>query len=318
MEVLFSWEESYRIAIAESSTDQLQHVSPFRQIAFEKFEAYLHVRAPYNLMENQRVDEEKAKVRRAAVQPLNAVYSRRTADHSLRRSLCQYPTRASAQLAGMSLEQYQDFVFGACKLHEDNPIDAWKALGDNQQRLVDYLNTVDSITYRNTKSDVTFSVAGRTWINSDGKTNMPSGEVYSGPVESSVNGRVVFDYPSVFMGEAVQGIQLDVVDGEVVAWSAEQGQAVLDKVFAIEGARRFGEVAIGTNYNIKTATKNILFDEKIGGTIHMAVGQSYKQTGGTNTSSVHWDMIADMTHGGEIVADDKVIYKDGYFIDFEL
>ena len=143
---------------------------------------------------------------------------------------------------------------------------------------------------------------------------MPSGEVYTSPVEDSVNGMVYFDYPAIYQGEEVQGVRLWVRDGYIDRWEANQGQQVLDRVFQIPGTRRFGEAAIGTNYGINRFTKNILFDEKIGGTIHMAIGQSYLQAGGKNVSTVHWDMIADMTKTGEIYANDEKIYEKGRFL----
>jgi aminopeptidase len=157
-------------------------------------------------------------------------------------------------------------------------------------------------------------VKDRIWINSDGRANMPSGEVFTAPVEDSVEGTVHFDYPSVYSGHDVKGITLKVKGGQIVEWDAEVGRSILDQVFAIDGARFFGEVAIGTNYRIQQPTRNILFDEKIGGTIHMAVGQSYLQSGGKNKSAIHWDMIANMKDGGEIWADDKLIYRDGLFL----
>ena len=218
----------------------------------------------------------------------------------------------------MSLEEYEQFIFNACKLYEDDPKAAWLKVRERQQAVVDYLNKAEHVQYKNGKTDISFSVAGRTWINSDGRTNMPSGEVFSGPVEDSVNGTVYFNYPSIFMGTEVRGITLEVENGKVKKWSAEQGEEVLDKVFEIDGARFFGEVAIGTNYSIQQPTKNILFDEKIGGTIHMAVGQSYKQTGGKNMSAIHWDMITDMKNGGEIFVDGELAYKDGKFLNFKL
>jgi len=144
--------------------------------------------------------------------------------------------------------------------------------------------------------------------------NMPSGEVFSAPVEDSVNGEFTFDYPAIYMGKEAHMVTLKVKDGKVVEWHAETGQDLLDEVFSIPGANYFGEVAIGTNYGIQQSTKNILFDEKIGGSIHMAVGQSYGQCGGKNQSAVHWDMIADMKDGGQIFADGELIYENGEFI----
>jgi aminopeptidase len=143
---------------------------------------------------------------------------------------------------------------------------------------------------------------------------MPSGEVYTSPVEDSVNGVIHFDYPSIYMGHEVEGVTLWVKNGEVQKWEAKRGMEFLDRIFAMEGTRRFGEAAIGTNFNIDRFTKNILFDEKIGGTVHMAIGQSYLQAGGKNQSAVHWDMIADMTKDGEVFADDEKIYEKGRFL----
>jgi len=284
----------------------------------EDFDAYLVVRAPYNLKEDQNVNREKQKIRQQSTKWLSELYFSRTADGSLTRSLCQYPTNAGAQEAGMSLEEYEHFIYNACKLYEEDPKAAWLKVRKKQQAVVDYLNKASDVRYVCGKTDISFSVEGRTWINSDGRTNMPSGEVFSGPVEDSVNGTVFFNYPSIFMGTEIRGITLKVENGEVIEWSAEQGEDILDKVFDIDGARFFGEVAIGTNYSIQRPTKNILFDEKIGGTIHMAVGQSYKQTGGKNMSAIHWDMITDMKDGGQIFIDGKLAYQNGHFLDFKL
>lgn len=293
--------------------DQLKHVSPLSEYVMSNFDAYLVIRAPHNLRENNNVDQDKSKVHAQARAKLNKTYFARTANGEMKRSLCQYPTQASAQEAGMSLKEYEAFVFNACKLFDDNPMQSWLEVRTFQQAKVDFLNKAKTIQYKNDKTDITFSVDGRTWINSDGRTNMPSGEVFSGPVEDSVNGVVHFDYPSIFKGVEVRDITLRVENGLVTDWKAEVGQNILDSIMDIEGARFFGEVAIGTNYNITRPTKNILFDEKIGGTVHMAIGQSYIQTGGKNQSPVHWDMIADMTHNGSIIADGVEIYHNGKF-----
>jgi aminopeptidase len=313
MEVNMSFADQAKILYDNATDYLLSQTSPFQSLVMNEFDAYMVVRAPFNVREDQNINKEKQKIRVASNEQINAIYSERTASGFMKRTLCQYPTHAAAQEAGMSLEEYSNFVFDACKLYEDNPIEAWKNLGLNQQHIVDYLNKCDKITYRNPKSEITFSVKDRIWINSDGKANMPSGEVYTGPIEESVNGIIHFDYPSMYGGNEVRDITLTVENGEVIKWEAKQGQKYLDHVMNIKGAKMFGEVAIGTNYNIKQATKNILFDEKIGGTVHMAIGQSYKQTGGKNESSVHWDMIADMSEG-QIIADGKVIYEKGRFL----
>lgn len=313
-EVSLDFRERNRIFMANANEDQLNHVSPITEHIINNFDASLYIRAPYNLKEDGSIDPEKRKIRSKATNSLNQVFSKRTAAGSLTRSLCQYPTNASAQEAGMSLEEYKEFVYTACHLYADDPAGEWLKIRREQQRIVDHLNGCKKIRYKNQKSDITFSIDGRTWINSDGRVNMPSGEVFTGPVEESVEGIVHFDYPSIYLGKEVKGVTFEVERGEIKKWTADIGQEVLDQVMALEGARYFGEAAIGTNYNIQRPTKNILFDEKIGGSIHMAVGQSYIQTGGKNQSVIHWDLISDMRDGGLIEADDEVIYKDGKFI----
>jgi len=288
VDVKMSFREEAKIFLDHADDHQLAHISPLQKEAMESYDAYLAIRAPFNLKETQSVDPEQRKKRSKALAGINETYFTRTADRSLKRSLCQYPTQASAQEAGMSLEEYQQFVFNACNLFADDPEGEWLKVRVSQQKVVDYLN----------------------------KADMPSGEVYSAPIEDSVNGVVFFDYPIVYMGQDVHNITLWVEDGLVVKWDAERGKEVIDQVMKIPGANRFGEVAIGTNYNIQRATKNILFDEKIGGSIHMAVGQAYKQNKGLNKSAIHWDLISDMKDGGQIIVDGELIYENGEFIIF--
>ncbi|WP_116107255.1 aminopeptidase [Lewinella sp. IMCC34191] len=295
------------------SPEQFAYLPTLQQRAMEEFEAYIYVSAPFDLREPDPAPELKA-ARREAFKPMHDTYFARTADRRLKRSMCIYPTPALAEEAGMSEAEYTAFVFNACKLNEDDPKAAWLGVRSRQQKVVDHLNSCSTFQYRNERSDISFTTKGRTWINSDGQTNMPSGEVYTSPEEDSVNGHIYFDYPAIRNGEEVRGVTLEVKDGEIQSWRAESGQDVLDETFAIEGTRRFGEAAIGTNYDIDRFSKQILFDEKIGGTVHMAVGQSYAQAGGKNSSSVHWDMIANMRDGGQVLADGEVIYEDGRFV----
>lgn len=311
--VNFDFESKNKLFFEEANNEQLEYLDPFHKMAMEKMDAYLFIRAPYTLM-SQGIDPDKRKQRSEAIKSINQTYFQRTANGSMKRSLCQYPTEANAKVAGMTLGEYQEFVYEACRLYEEDPQASWEQVSKDQQHIVDFLNSKKHIRYVNDRTDIEFSVDGRTWINSDGKTNMPSGEVFSSPVENSVNGTIHFDFPSIYMGEAVEGITLNVKDGEVVSWEAEKGKELLDKIMTIEGARYFGEVAIGTNYKIQRSTKNILFDEKIGGSIHMALGQSYGQTGGKNQSSIHWDMICNMKNNGAIYADGEKIYENGVFL----
>lgn len=314
VEYHMSFKEQNSIFISEANDDQLDYIYPAYKEMMATFDAYLVIRAPYDVREDQGNDPQKTARRQKALFAVNQIYTERIADRSLKRCLCQYPTRTAAQEAGMSLEEYQDFVYNACHLSAENPAAEWRKVGEMQQGATDYLNHCDQIRYINKRSDISFSVKGRTWINSDGKANMPSGEVFTGPIENSVNGYIYFNYPIVYMGHEVEGVTLEVQNGRVEKWNAGKGQLFLDEIFNIDGARYFGEVAIGTNYNINKITKNILFDEKIGGSVHMAIGQSYKQTGGVNQSPIHWDMITDMQDGGEIWADGKLIYQNGQFL----
>jgi len=313
-DVSMSFREQNRIFYAHADGDQLKHVSPLYQKAIEEYDAYIHIRAPFNLREDSDNNKDKSSQRQQHTKHLNDTYFRRTASKSLKRSLCQFPTIAAAQNAGMSLEAYEQFVYNACKLYDEDPKASWLAVRKNQQAIVDLLNSKETIRYKHKDTDITFSTKGRTWINSDGQTNMPSGEVYTSPEESSVNGTITFDYPAIYMGREVEKVSLTVEDGFIIAWDAEKGKDFLDEIFEIAGTRRFGEAAIGTNYNIQRITKNILFDEKIGGSIHMAIGQSYSQAGGQNSSVIHWDMIKDMQNGGEIFADEEIIYSNGKFL----
>ncbi len=314
MEVDMDFREKNRIFLSEANDAQLQRVPPLQKMAMETFNAYIYIRAPFNLKEDSGVPKGRSGVRSKAMKDISKRYFERTATKELKRNLCQYPTIAGAQNAGMSLEEYQEFIFGACNLYTEDPQQAWLNRRKDQQKIVDLLNKRDKVQYKGEGIDITFSTKGRTWINSDGQTNMPSGEVYTAPVEDSVNGVVHFSFPALYMGHEVEGVTLWVKDGYVEKWEAKRGQAFMDNLLKTEGARRFGEAAIGTNYGINRFTKNILFDEKIGGTIHMALGQSYFQTGGKNQSAIHWDMIGNMVNGGQIFADDEMIYENGKFI----
>jgi aminopeptidase len=293
--------------------EQYAYIPTLYAKAMNEFDAYIYISAPFDLREPADAPAMKA-ARREAMQPLHNTYFARTGDRRLKRTMCIYPTPALAEEAGMSEEEYADFVFRACKLDQPDPQAAWLEVRRRQQKVVDHLNSCITFRYVNDRSDITFTTNGRTWINSDGQTNMPSGEVYTAPEEDSVNGHIYFDYPAIRDGKEVRGVYLEVKDGEIQRWSADSGQEVLDETFEIAGTRRFGEAAIGTNYDIDRFSKQILFDEKIGGTVHMAVGQSYAQAGGKNESAVHWDFIANMREGGRVYADGQLIYEDGRFL----
>ena len=307
-------EEQSRIFFEEANDDLIRLISPVQEYRYRHFNKYLNILAPYNLSEEKSIPGVKLKARKQATQPIHSLYFQRTADGSMDRCLCQYPTQASAQAAEMSLDEYRNFVFQACRLYDDNPTDSWLEVRRDQQRATDLLNKSSHIQYQGPHIDISFSCKDRIWINSDGRANMPSGEIFTAPVDDSTQGSVYFTYPAIYRGQEVSGISLTFEDGYITKWSAEKGESVLDEVFDNEGARRLGEAAIGNNYQIRQITKNILFDEKIGGSIHLAVGQAYLQNNGTNQSAIHWDMITDMKKDSRILADGKTIYENGYFI----
>ncbi|GAA5225231.1 aminopeptidase [Membranihabitans marinus] len=314
MEVDFVMKGQNQIYFDHAQDHQLNYISPTTLYRYQHFEKYLFIRAPHNLFEDKSIDSKKLEIRSKASAELNNLYFERTASGSMDRSLCQYPTDAAAQAAEMSLEDYKKFVYNACLLYQENPIDAWLEVRKKQQAATDILNNASIVQYKGSNIDISFSCQGRTWINSDGRSNMPSGEIFTAPVDDSVQGEVYFSYPAIYRGHEVEGVRLVFKDGLVTEWSAEKGGEFLDAIMKVPGARRLGEAAIGTNYNIQQITKNILFDEKIGGSIHLALGQAYKQCGGKNTSSVHWDMITDMKEDGEIYIDGQLIYKSGKFV----
>lgn len=316
VEVQFDFDKQDDIFFSEARQHQLEYVPLLQSQAIHSFNAYLNIRAPFETEINNELYQDKIKIRQNALADINKRYFERigTKNRDLKRNLCQYPTASSAHLAGLSLEEYQHFVFDACRLYDTDPIKSWLEVRETQQHIVDYLNNCTRLRYVTEDTDISFSCDDRTWINSDGQNNMPSGEVFTSPVEDSVNGHIYFSYPSVYMSQTVTGVRLWVKDGWIERWDAETGRDFLDKIFEMDGARRFGEAAIGTNYRISKITKNILFDEKIGGSVHMAIGQSYLQCGGKNESAVHWDMITDMKKNGQIFADGHLIYEKGKFL----
>jgi aminopeptidase len=233
-------------------------------------------------------------------------------------ALTLFPTQALAQESEMGLEEYEEFVFEAMALGEDDPIGFWRGRAEEQGRLIEHLESAREVRIVGTETDLTLSIEGRRFMNGDGKHNMPCGEVFTGPVEDSANGRIYFGVPVAVAGREVSGVRLRFEGGRVVEASAEKGEEYLISMLdADAGARYLGELGIGTNYSIPRATKNILFDEKLGGTVHLAVGRSYEKTGGKNDSSVHWDLICDLREGGELYADGELIERDGRFLDFE-
>ena len=229
--------------------------------------------------------------------------------------LTLFPTEAYAQDADMGLREFEDFVYAAAFADEERPRAAWRALRRRQARLISRLAGADRVRIVGPGTDLSLSVKGRTFINSDGAHNMPSGEIFTGPREASAQGVITYDYPVCYRGREIEGVRLVFRRGVVVEASAEKNGTFLRRMLDTDaGARRLGELGIGTNPRIRRFVRNILFDEKIGGTIHLALGRSYSETGGRNRSALHWDMIKDLRRGGALYVDGKVFQKDGRFV----
>lgn len=262
------------------------------------------------------IDAQRLKLSQQGATKWRKIYSERCGDGSLRWCGTQYPTYADAQEASMSISEYEDFVYGAGLLDKDDPVAEWMRISKEQERWIKYLDSKNEIHIISESTDIKVDVSGRKWINCDGKENFPDGEIFTSPVENNINGHIRFSFPGIFQGKVIEGIELCVKDGKVINARAEKGEDLLKALLETdEGSSFFGEVAIGTNYGIKDFTSNMLFDEKIGGTIHMAIGDSMPEAGGKNKSSLHWDMLCDMRNGGKIYADNELFYENGNFID---
>lgn len=301
--------------LKKATDEQLRYISPLAEHEVEKIDAELGIWAHYNTRSLTGVDPVRQAIRREATRALNRRFLERAASGALRWCGTQYPTHAEAQDAEMSLSEYEEFVFGAGLIDHPDPVAAWEKVQREQERIVRFLETKDELRLVGPDVDLTVRTGGRRWINAAGEHNFPDGEVFTGPIESATAGRVRFSFPAIHSGREVHGITLTFSEGRVVEAMAEKGEEFLRAMLDLDaGARVLGEFAFGLNYGITRFTKNILFDEKIGGTVHLAVGAAYPETGGTNTSGLHWDMICDMRAGSEVWADGEVIYRNGSFL----
>lgn len=294
------------------SDDQLRAVTPFERIAAEQADCSLRVGASENTRAMTGIDPKRQQLYQRARAAIGQQRMQRAADGTLRWSSTIYPTEAYAQEANLSLRDFEEFVARAEWLYDPDPIARWRELGAYQARLIDWLTPRHEVHLVAEDTDLRLSIAGRVWNNSDGHRNFPSGEVFTGPVEDSVEGHVSFSFPSIHRGRQVEGVRLWFERGRVVRAEATRNQEFLEAMLNTdEGARYLGEFAFGTNQQIDRYIGNTLFDEKIGGTVHMALGSGYPDTGSTNRSAIHWDLICDLRRGGEVTVDGDVFLKDG-------
>ncbi|MEA2288619.1 MAG: aminopeptidase [Solirubrobacteraceae bacterium] len=275
----------------------------------KKVDAVLGIQAPADVRELVGIDPERIARLARARRPVR--------EETMKKRWCStlWPTEPLAEQAGMTLPELSAFVRRALFLDRPDPVAAWGGLRAFQDQLVARLQTAREIRIEAEGTDLTLGVAGRTWVNSDGKRNMPSGEVFTGPHERSAEGRVRFTVRSAPAGVDVDGVELELRGGEVVRARADVGDEYLQRALQTDdGARYLGELGIGTNFGIDRPTGTILFDEKIGGTVHLALGRSYPETGGTNTSALHWDLICDLRDGGRLSADGETVMQGGRFV----
>lgn len=301
----------YRVA----NNKQLAHTSILKQLAYDEFESRIRVHSVTNTRGLANVDPKKQTLKGKADKPILQTQMRRGATGEFKWVTTLFPTQAYATEAGMGLKQFEDFVYNSVHANDKDPVKYWKKVEKEQQKLVDMFTGHDKVVLRGPNVDITLSIKDRTFINAAGRHNMPDGEFYTSPVENSVNGWVNYTYPAIQQGRVVEGVELKFVDGKVFTAKAKKNQDFLLKMLETdEGARRVGEFAIGTNFEIDKFTGNILFDEKIGGSFHMALGAGYPETGSKNVSQIHWDMICDMRKESEILLDGEVVYKNGAFV----
>jgi aminopeptidase len=298
-----------------ASDEQLDWVPPTATWSAENADVRIAIMAEANTRELSRVDPKRQARAQKARKPLMDTSMRRAAAGEYRWTLTLFPTHAHAAEAGMALHEYEHFFYGACLALDGDPVTAWQRQSDEVKRLADVVQGTEEVRLQTPGTDLRMAVAGRTWIPCVGEHNMPDGEFFTGPIEDSVEGEVAFSFPATYGGREVSGVRFRFEGGKVVDASAEKGEEFLHEMLDTDdGARRLGELGIGTNYGIATGTKEILLDEKIGGTVHMAIGMSYPETGGTNDSAVHWDMVLDMRNGGTISVDGKELQRDGRFV----
>lgn len=312
--VQISADELDEAFFSEANEDQLAWVAPTAALLNEQADVSIRIVAPSNTRALSSIDPAKPRAFQQARRAMQHQRMQRAAAGTLRWVLTQFPCAALAQEADMSLRDYEDFVYAATFADQPDPVASWLTVRNSQQHLVDWLAGKREVRVQGPDIDMTLSINGRTFINSDGRRNMPSGEIYTGPVEHSVNGWVKFAYPAIRSGYEVEGVEFEFQDGKIVNARARKNEAyLLSQLDSDVGARYLGEFAVGTNYGIQRFTKSILYDEKIGGTLHMAVGAGYPETGSINQSSIHWDFICDMRHESAIWVDGELFYKDGQF-----
>lgn len=285
-----------------ASDAQLRHFPEIAMYEMKKTDVVIYLASPRNTRELSNISPKKISTRAKVIEPITKERLKK------RWVIFDFPTDALAQEADMSLEEFEDFVFNATLVD-------WRKMSIRMQKLAKLLNRSDEVRIIGEDTDISMSIKGRKAIVADGKYNVPDGEVFTAPVENSVNGYISYEFPAIYAGREVDGIRLEFKNGKCIKASAKKNEKFLKQILKTDkGSRYLGEFGIGCNYNIKRFVKNILFDEKQGKTIHLALGNAYEECRGKNKSAIHWDMIKDMRKGGKIIVDGKLIQRNGKFL----
>ncbi|MBW3594959.1 MAG: aminopeptidase [Actinobacteria bacterium] len=291
---------------------QLEYIWETERWMIENVDASFNILSDTNTRHLSKVDPSRQIIHSKARKPLMDRYMQRSAEGDYRWNVTLFPTEAYAMDAEMSLDEYEEFYFSACFVDKDDPVEEWRTMAERHRRLIDWMHSKNEVHIEGEGTDLILEVGDRVFIPADGKSNFPDGEIFTGPHEDKTRGHVSFTYPAIYGGQSVEGIRLEFEAGKVVDATAEKNEEFLVKKLETDpGARVLGELGIGTNYGIESFTGEILLDEKIGGTVHLAVGASYPETGGVNESAVHWDMVCDLRKGGRITVDGEVLMEDG-------
>jgi aminopeptidase len=303
------------LLVAHGSDEQLEFVSPIELREMDTIDAAISIWSETNTRSFSRADPDRRQRQLAAERQVAIRRRDRVTREELRWCGTLCPTNAHAQDAEMSLDEYEDFVFRACHVLDDDPVGHWRRIGEQLQARAGELGSVRELHITGDGTDLMVLVEGRAWRAAHGRQNVPDGEVYTSPVESGINGTIRFAFPAVFGGREMDDVRLRFEDGRVVQAEAAAGEAYLRSLLEMdEGASGVGEIAFGLNYEIDRFTRNILFDEKIGGTMHLALGMGFEDLGGLNRSALHLDLICDLREEGEVRADGELVWRAGRFL----
>ncbi|MFX0064036.1 MAG: aminopeptidase [Candidatus Hermodarchaeota archaeon] len=303
------------IFMRHASKEQLMYVDPLNLELIKRVKKIINIFSSFNTRALTTIDPKRKKMRLEANKKSNKIFTERAAKKELQWTLCPYPCDAFAQEANMGTQEYKEFVYKALALEESDPVDYWKFLEEEQDEVIRILDKGKELRIVGEDTDIKLAIEGRKWINGCGHENLPDGEVFTAPHEDGVTGTVRFTFPGIYLGQEIENIFLKFKDGKVIDYDATKGKDLLSKILGIKNANILGEIAFGTNYGIQKFTKNMLFDEKMGGTIHMALGNGYPESGSKNISAVHWDILKDMkSQESKIYLDNEMIYQAGKWV----